>query len=364
MAKQGKKSNRKNYTTYTPSKIKAFKEYSKDILKRKLGSMGTSIEDYAVSTSAWIAAVQNKLQLAYSVSTEELREEMASLRTSYIADGIYWYRDNLNYFIPPDTADFCSSCINDFTKDYYSKLPGQYKELPKLWSTKKLEKSLDRLFVLPLNYKLSREDIEEYSRSLLIEMEYTQAIVLHFHKQQLPGSILVLVNGKGDPIGRLDEFLFTAVSRLGITTQPIDKEYRVKMLTTENMHVPKEGSATAYYLEQKGYTLEQSNFIIKFIYGFGVYAEEFPEMLVPTTDKHFTTMTTKPSLSNFKVLPNNLVRSEIKNRRQFGTDPHWRNGTYKLLSHPRFVHKQGQRVYVKGSFIKGRAQTALMDLAI
>lgn len=35
--------------------------------------------------------------------------------------------------------------------------------------------------------------------------------------------------------------------------------------------------------------------------------------------------------------------------------PHWRRGHFRLLSSEKFIRKHGQTVYVRGTFVKGKA---------
>jgi len=357
MAKNRNKNGRKNYTSYNLIRIKRFKENYKYMKSQFPGNkIGTRVEDYAVYVGTLLVGLGSTLGV--SNFTED---QLYSMHDSYLAEGICKYRNITNYFITPDTAEFCASCISDFTKDYHSKLPGEYTERVSIWAEENLEEAVDAMLALSLKNKPNRYELIKYGRRFLHDLEYLQARIFHFHKTQSSESILVVNNAIGDPVGQLADLLFKVISPSGISIQPIDSQKRVKALTKTHMAGSSLPGETKEYLTMVPYSVDQANFITRFVYGFAIYAEEFPELIVPTTSKHFGSV----NLGNsFKALPNDFVLTENRHRRDFGAIPHWRNGTYRLLSHPCFVNKQGQRIYVKGAFIKGRAQTALLDEAI
>lgn len=101
---------------------------------------------------------------------------------------------------------------------------------------------------------------------------------------------------------------------------------------------------------------EEYTFIAKVVYGLSLYMDAFPETVVPAGSD--TVHNIKHYHGPQKTVARNSVVEEEERR---GVSPHWRRGHFRLLTSERFVRKQGQTVYVKGTFVNGKAYDVLDD---
>ena len=97
--------------------------------------------------------------------------------------------------------------------------------------------------------------------------------------------------------------------------------------------------------------------IARLVFGLSLYMDAFPETVVHAgnDDVHHIRHYDGPR----HIVARNAVVDE--ERRQ-GVSPHWRRGHFRLLASARFVHKQGQTVYVRGTFVKGQAFDVLEEV--
>jgi hypothetical protein len=83
------------------------------------------------------------------------------------------------------------------------------------------------------------------------------------------------------------------------------------------------------------------------------YMKCFPDTImdgIPSDLKH------PNHYRNAKAISLNMHHSLVV---RDGPCPHYRVGHFRLLQSPKFVHKQGEVVFVRGTFVKGKAKTVL-----
>jgi len=99
---------------------------------------------------------------------------------------------------------------------------------------------------------------------------------------------------------------------------------------------------------------EETSEVVDTISGAIAYIQAFPEMVVPgipddlKNPNHFRKVAAKKTVS----MSPRLIESD-------GPCPHYRLGHFRLLSNERFINKKGQVIFVRGTFVKGRAKTVL-----
>lgn len=100
-----------------------------------------------------------------------------------------------------------------------------------------------------------------------------------------------------------------------------------------------------------GKDLGDATSIVNFLFGFILYLKAFPECVKPATREDVKSK--EPMAGSQKILigKNKIVENELK----LSVSPHWRRGHFRVLSSDRFVKKKGKTVFVKGSFVKGKA---------
>jgi hypothetical protein len=95
---------------------------------------------------------------------------------------------------------------------------------------------------------------------------------------------------------------------------------------------------------------DQALRMAKTIFGFSLYIAAFPEAL------HAGDPGQIHVAAHYRGEHAVVGRTPIIDEEdRAATSPHWRRGHFKLLSHPRFVHKRFQSVYVRGCFVRGDA---------
>jgi hypothetical protein len=95
------------------------------------------------------------------------------------------------------------------------------------------------------------------------------------------------------------------------------------------------------------------------VFGLSLYMDAFPDAVVPAADgqihvaKHYHG-------ARHTVARVPAVGDEERNQ----VSAHWRRGHFRLLTSPKFVHKQGQTVWIHGTFVKGTAFDVLEDTPV
>ena len=87
-----------------------------------------------------------------------------------------------------------------------------------------------------------------------------------------------------------------------------------------------------------------------FLFGFSLYLQAFPELVSDQQVggiKKFKRIGGK----HVSVSKNATVTEDVQNSKS----PHWRRGHFRLLSADRYKENKGNVIFVKGTFVKGRA---------
>lgn len=104
-------------------------------------------------------------------------------------------------------------------------------------------------------------------------------------------------------------------------------------------------------------TMGDCNWMCRLIFGFSLYIEAFPDVVVPTgADSTFQIGHYRGT--HLSVATSDVARRENENA---AVSPHFRRGHFRVLHSERFTKKRGQVVFVKGCFVKGNAYEVLSD---
>ncbi len=104
-------------------------------------------------------------------------------------------------------------------------------------------------------------------------------------------------------------------------------------------------------------TMGDCNWICRLIFGFSLYIEAFPDVVVPAGPQS-TYQIGHYRGTHLSVETSDVARRENENA---AVSPHFRRGHFRVLHSERFTKKQGQVVFVKGCFVKGKAYEVLSD---
>lgn len=157
------------------------------------------------------------------------------------------------------------------------------------------------------------------------------------------------------------------------------KEQRRSIIVVPNMHLVKYGSRFSanpscykYYFaaidgvdvilenteqrEKHPYTDKGQEEKVKIIMGLSLYIDAFPESVIQTkTDDLALSFGYKGK----KITVQSNIHTEEDAR--MTPSPHWRRGHFRILDSERFTKKKGMSVYVRGTFVKGKAYNVMND---
>jgi hypothetical protein len=233
--------------------------------------------------------------------------------TTYIDAILYFmwkYRKITHYFLAPGVASFCTSSVKELTPDFC-------KRLPECEPVDPPENSLPMVVVVG------------------DDMKMRGGFAIHFPTSERKHSIMVLPNSEIPHPGQKAIYRYFFAASDGIDTVLMQKE---------NFDSFWDGV-------DRG-----AHGMARLVFGLSLYMDAFPDAVVEASGedvKHIGYY----SGQRRTVTPNEIVDEE----RRHGVSPHWRRGHFRVLASERFTRKQGQTVYVRGTFVKGKAFAVLDD---
>ncbi len=100
----------------------------------------------------------------------------------------------------------------------------------------------------------------------------------------------------------------------------------------------------------------QQAWLAKLVFGLSLYMDAFPDAVVEAGAENIH------QIKHYDGARHIVNRNEIIDEEQkHSVSPHWRRGHFRLLASAKFVRKQGQTVYVRGTFVKGKAFDVMDD---
>lgn len=98
---------------------------------------------------------------------------------------------------------------------------------------------------------------------------------------------------------------------------------------------------------------ERTKYMIRLVFGVCLYLHCFPNAMIDGVPKQSTSRLK----NHFKRESSVTVQAVSDVIDRSGTTPHFRSGHFRLLSSDKFTKKQGQIVFVKETFVLGKAKT-------
>lgn len=235
---------------------------------------------------------------------------------------LWRFRKVNHYFLAPGVADFCARSVREFSGEYCKRLP-PCDAVPTPCS------SPESAFLAPLSYfhAGSKDKVQG-------------GFAVHFPAKERSRSVMVIPDalipvplaGNLTSWGGMMQYYFVAND--GEDTLLMQK------------------SAPREYGSDEG-TL----WLSRLVFGLSLYMDAFPDAVVEAgTDAIH-------QINHYDGHRHIVKRNEIVDEeQQHSVSPHWRCGHFRLLTSEKFVRKHGQTVYVRGTFVKGKAFDVLDDV--
>ena len=227
-----------------------------------------------------------------------------------VLEFMWKFRKLHHYFLAPGIADFCAGSVKEFSPDYCKPLPEcdaiDPPANPSPWVVVVGDDKMMR-GGFAIHFPTS-----ERNRSIIV----------------LPDAVIPHPNGKA-------YFRYYFAASDGVDTV---------LMQRENQNAFWDGVD------------DGAAWIARLIFGLSLYMDAFPDAVVAASGedvKHIGYYSGQRST----VTPNEIVDEE----RRHGVSPHWRRGHFRVLASERFTRKQGKTVYVRGTFVKGKAFAVLDD---
>lgn len=269
----------------------------------------------------WDKVAMAMVETEYNhVQPDYLAEAFAQIRNCLL---FAWkFRAIEHYFLSPGLREFLISSVPNLTTDYCRKLPtailapADYPD-----PHKPISRSINPGF---------SEKEEALIKIPITESSSPRAFALHFPVKESAKSIIVWP----------DAYLWNdheQANMLWFFAASDGADLILAEPTTEDF-----GPATD---------------MAKVVYGFSLYLEAFPETVVEAGSENVH------KLNHYNGQPrlvkcNRIAQTENEDA---AISPHFRRGHFRVLHSERFTKKQGQVVFVKGCFVKGKAYEVLSD---
>ena len=234
---------------------------------------------------------------------------------------LWKFRKIDHYFLADGVADFCVSSVKEFSKDFCKPLP----------ACDPVDTANSKFFMA--KFAVNNDGL------------FNGAFAVHFPTKERIRSVIVIPNAhivfnlptnrryhNGHILGR--RFYFVCTDGEDVLLMPIE--------------------------EKRPFADEGQNYLAKLVFGLSLYMDAFPEAVIMAKDGNILHLDgySKRNPSRKMAVKRNQILEEEESRK---TSPHWRRGHFRILNSERFIHKNGQTVYVRGSFVKGRAFDVMND---
>jgi hypothetical protein len=269
----------------------------------------------------WDKTAEAVAQTFYKETTPDyMADAFAQVRNCLL---FAWkFRAIEHYFLAPGLRQFLISSVPSLTVDYCRKLPTSIlrpSDYPEANNPVSLSKDPN----------FSKEETQ-LVQTPLIDWKKPRAFALHFPSKESTKSIVVWPDAYlwNDSESCHMLWFFAATDGADIVlAEPTSGDF---------------GEATD---------------LVKLVYGFSLYLEAFPETVVEAGAKNVHKL--NYYRGEARVVECNQVASS--DNESAAVSPHFRRGHFRVLHSERFTKKQGQVVFVKGCFVKGKAYEVLSD---
>jgi hypothetical protein len=219
---------------------------------------------------------------------------------------LWKFRQIKHYFLAPGIADFCISSVKEFSPDYSKRFPNcDLVDAPSMFAT--------------------------------IGGHMPGGFAVHFPSSERFRSIVAIpkfikpeyfIRGSGRSWGVKDVYYIAASNgECGVL-----------------LHEKEEGIGF------------EGVDVGRLLFGLSLYMDAFPDAVVEAGSESVHQIKHYAGARHI-VNRNEIIDEEHRN----SVSPHWRRGHFRLLSSEKFIRKQGQTIYIRGTFVKGRAFDVLDD---
>lgn len=216
----------------------------------------------------------------------------------FVAEGLWRYAPINHYFLASGVADFVAGAVRDFSSDYLKRLPECQ---PWPW--------------------LGGSDI------------CPGGFAIHFPAKEKSRSLIVVPRS------------------LWTTNKTGTEKIRYEFVVSDGHRVVFANPCKQDEADDAYYT-----FMTKVVYGLSLYMDAFPDAVVEAGAENVH------QIKHYDGARHIVNRNEIVDEEhRHSVSPHWRRGHFRLLTSAKFVRKQGQTVYVRGTFVKGKAFDVMED---
>jgi hypothetical protein len=263
---------------------------------------------------------------------EDLKHSATEAMTLYanvLMTFLWKFRTLQHFFLADGVKDFCIGSVREFTSEYCKRLPPcndvatpcANKEYPFAMSFAK--------------YGMGRQD------------RMAGGFAIHFPAKEKRGSLMVI-----------PEAMIPAGAPQGIN---IPEGYSKRTVAARFFFAATDGKQDWLMkenaeIEFQALRQRDEGWIPKLIFGLSLYMDAFPDAVVEAGTENVHQIKHYDGI-RYVVNRNEIVDEEHRHN----VSPHWRRGHFRLLASEKFVHKHGQTVYVRGTFVKGKAFDVLED---
>lgn len=230
---------------------------------------------------------------------------------------LWRFRKVTHYFLAPGVAAFCVSSVKEFSEDYCKRLPSCDPVAAPCCN-----RSI--AFIAPLSY---------FSKGSANKMQGGFAI--HFPAKERQRSAMVIP----------DAWIPRPFQSAALHYYFVANDGEDTLLMQPSVNIRKFGSDAG------------TDWLSKLVFGLSLYMDAFPDAVVEAGVENVHQIKHYDGARRI-VNCNEIVDEEHRH----SLSPHWRRGHFRLLTSAKFVHKQGQTVYVRGTFVKGKAFDVLEDV--
>ena len=259
--------------------------------------------------------------MAY-VKVKQSRSDMISASGGHFMHFAHKYLPKTHYFLDKGVYEFCKSSIRDLCPSNCaefsnvqgpSRFTGISKDIPNCYP----------------NVTTTPEGERRYDTS-----RHPEVFAVHFPEHERRSSLLFC-----------SPFAFTTFEEGATFTAPTGRINHCYYINARD-------NETTASLQQASQMTGDSALddLSKFLFGFSLYLKAFPDLVKDVESGEIKQMDRFKG-KRLKITKNATVAEDVQNSKS----PHWRRGHFRLLSADRYKENKGNVIFVKGTFVKGRA---------
>jgi hypothetical protein len=243
-----------------------------------------------------------------------------------VLEFLWRFRPITHYFLQPGVAEFCVSSVKEFSPEYCKRLP----------------------VCTPVDFPVAGREYPFVAPLARIGLgdsfsKIQGGFAVHFPASERQKSVMVIPEARipipehALPVteqgkGRIAFLAYFFASNDGEDTNLMQPSAPIDFNSDDN-----------------------ARWQARLVFGLSLYMDAFPDAVVAADDSNVK------HVGHYTGARHMVSRNEIVDEEhRHSVSPHWRRGHFRLLSSVKFVRKQGQTVYVRGTFVKGEA-FAVMD---